>query len=302
MPPARTPADPPVVAPPSGRTGPVGDGNAGRIGRCSLDSGPNGTRRPPPAGGIGAPATIHIASIRWWGGERAMSGLVESASAIMRMAERRLDVVAHNVANLATPGYKRRVGFAQALRDGASVDAPAIATHLQQDQGRITETGNPFDLAISGDGYFRLRAGETTLFTRQGQFRRDADGRLMTPQGYALQQAGGGDVILDAATMRLERDGTMMANGRALARLAIERPVDPAALRIVGETFVAGEMQEASDAIVRQGAIEASNVSLGDEMTGSMAAVREAENGAKLIQLYDELMGRVVTTFAGGGR
>ena len=71
----------------------------------------------------------------------------------------------------------------------------------------------------------------------------------------------------------------------------------------VGESLFAStyaDMAEAIDAVVRQGMLEASNVSLGDEMTHTMVAVLQAESAAKLIQLYDELMGRAASVFGGG--
>lgn len=212
-----------------------------------------------------------------------MTGLVDSATAVMRMAQTRLDIAARNIANIATPGYKRRIGFADAL----AARSDNLSTRLDPAQATLNQTGNPFDLAISGDGFFQVRDGERTLYTRQGQFRRDADGLLVTPQGYVLQQAGGGDLVLDGATLDL-------------ARIAVERCADPAKMETVGESFFLGnDMTEAVDSQVRPGMLEASNVSLGDEMTQTMVAVRQAESGARLIQLYDELMGRAASTFGG---
>ena len=140
-----------------------------------------------------------------------MTGFVDSATAVMRMAEQRLDVVARNVANLSTPGYKRRVGFADALAAGSgsmpAADMPAISVRHDHAQGRLSETGNPLDLALSGDGFFRVRVGDEMLYTRQGRFRRDADGLLVTPQGYVLQQAGGGDLVVDNAAPTIHLAG-----------------------------------------------------------------------------------------------
>lgn len=215
-----------------------------------------------------------------------MTGLVDSATAVMRMAQARLDVAAHNIANVATPGYKRRIGFADTVAARSEV---ALATRIDAAQASLTETGNVFDMAISGDGYFRVRDGERTLYTRQGQFRRDADGALVTPQGYVLQQSGGGDLVIDGAKIDL-------------ARIAVERCDDPAGMTAVGESFFAGQaMVDTDRAEVRSGMLEASNVTLGDEMTQTMVAMRQAESGARLIQLYDELMGRAAATFGGKG-
>lgn len=231
-----------------------------------------------------------------------MSGLVESAMAIMRTAERRLDVISHNVSNISTPGYKRRIGFAGLVAANSATGVPDLAVRHDGNQGRLSDTGNQFDLAISGAGYFRVRSGNTVLYTRQGQFRRDGDGLLVTPQGYVLQQAGGSDLVLDGATMKVAPDGTVLDGSRPIARIAVEQPVDASSLVAVGESFFSarGEgMEDVADAVLRQGMLEGSNVSLSDEMTQSMVAIRQAESGARLIQLYDELMGRAVSAFGG---
>ena len=236
-----------------------------------------------------------------------MPGLVESATAIMTMAERRLDVVSRNVANISTPGYKRKMAFVDAIGATPNVISavPKIAVHTFVDQGKLQSTGNPLDMAISGPGYFVLRSGETLLYSRQGQFRRDPAGAIVTPQGYVLQQAGGGDLVAEGA-LSLAADGTLLVDGQPVARIAIQRPENDGTLTPVGESyFSAGSvaMEDVENVTLRSAMVESSNVSLGDEMTQSMLALRQAENGARLIQLYDDLMGRAVTAFGqGGGR
>src|SRR5687768_9813963 len=107
-----------------------------------------------------------------------MSGLVESATMIMSASERRLETIANNVSNLATPGFKRQASFVEALGVRGSGDPEALALRTRADlaQGRMSETGNPLDLAINGTGFFQLRAGDRMLYSRQGQFRRAEDG------------------------------------------------------------------------------------------------------------------------------
>jgi flagellar basal-body rod protein FlgG len=223
----------------------------------------------------------------------------------MMMAQRRLDIVSRNIANVSTPGYKRKIGFNEAI-NGARNLLPNIAARVYAEQGKLEATGNSMDLAISGEGYLKLRNGDAFLYTRQGQFRRDADGLLVTPQGYVLQQAAGGDLVTDRE-VAIEQDGTVLAAGVPIARIALERPTSAAAMTPVGESFFASVgargMEEVDGARLRAGMIESSNVSLGDEMTQSMLALREAESGARLIRIYDDLMGRAVTMLGqGGGR
>ncbi|HEU0065790.1 MAG TPA: flagellar hook-basal body protein [Sphingomonas sp.] len=229
-----------------------------------------------------------------------MAGLVEVATAVMRTAERRLDVVAHNVANISTPGFKRRMSIATS---GANV--VSVETRNDFAQGKLQATGNPHDLAIDGAGFFKLREGDAIVYSRQGQFRRDVDGTWVTPQGYVLQQAGGGDLIVDSADAVVQPDGMVVGGGHPLARVAVARTGNDAMLSSVGESAFSAApaaMEDVADPRLRQGMVETSNVSLGDEMTQSMLALRQAESGAKLIQLYDDLMGRAVSAFGAQGK
>lgn len=233
-----------------------------------------------------------------------MPGFVESATALMTIAEQRLEVTARNIANISTSGYKKSTSFVEVLR---TADAPpTLALHRDDGQGRFEATGDPFDLAIGGSGWFRLRDGEAVLLSRQGHFRRDADGAFVTSQGQVLQRAGGGDLIAPGE-VSIALDGTVIADGQPVARIAVERPADSTSLRPVGDSTFAPEdadaLEAVDDPVVRQGMVETANVSLAEEMTQSMAALREAESGARLIQLYDELMGRVASAFGqGAGR
>jgi flagellar basal-body rod protein FlgG len=118
-----------------------------------------------------------------------------------------------------------------------------------------------------------------------------------------LQQAGGGDLTLDGAAVTVAADGTVLDGDRPVGRVGVFRSsAADGAEAIDGSVFsIAEGAAEAMDPpSLRQGALEASNVSLGDEMVGMMAALRGAETGAKLVQVYDNLMGKAITTFGQG--
>jgi flagellar basal-body rod protein FlgF len=235
-----------------------------------------------------------------------LQGLVESATAILNASERRLETVSNNVSNMSTPGFKRQINFNDVLsgvESASSADSLRIRSDLSQ--GQMKSTGNPLDLAISGSGLFRLRSGEAVVYSRQGQFKLAPDGTVTTPQGHVLQQAGGGDLVLDRAAVEILEDGTVLDQGRPVARIAIFAPVAGAEMASLGGSlFTAAEdqMEEAPGATVRQGMVESSNVMAGDEMVTMMAAVRQAETGARLVQIYDDLIGRAITTFGQGGK
>lgn len=233
-----------------------------------------------------------------------MSGLVDAAAQVMRMSSQQLDSTALNVANVSTPAYKRQLRSSSL--DVASFNSVLSRLRVDHRAGKLIETGRTLDIAINGDGYFQLRSGDRTIYSRQGALSLDPSGRLVTAQGDVLQQAGGGDLTPGTAAITVATDGSVSnEDGRTLGRIALVRPRDVADLvAIDGSTFaIADEAAEAIDApSVRQGALEASNVSLGDEMIATMAALRGAETGARLVQVYDDLMGKAISTFAQVGR
>lgn len=204
--------------------------------------------------------------------------------AILRLSQSRLTQVSENVGNVSTPGYKRGVAY-RTMQAALDVD-PVAATWHDRTQGKLQATGAPLDLAIEGEGAFELRDGDRMVATRIGQFHRMEDGRLADGRGRIVQDMGGGDVVVPRDTVTILADGTVLDGQRPVARIA---------LRTENGT-------DAEGAMLRQGMVEASNVTLADEMLSMMTAMREAEGGARLVQMYDELMGRALTTLGQGGR
>src|SRR5690349_21388723 len=134
-------------------------------------------------------------------------GLIELGEVMMTRSERHLDLTSQNITNASTPGYKRHVSFDASIDDSHSADQTRanVATRPDLQQGALHQTGRPLDLAISGAGFFMVRGADGRLFyTRNGQFSRDNEGRAISTEGYALQAAGGGDIVLtsDAAEIQ----------------------------------------------------------------------------------------------------
>ena len=166
--------------------------------------------------------------------------------------------------------------------------------------GKQISTGVSTDLAISGEGFFAVRSDDEVLYTRQGQFRRDEEGRLVTSDGLALQAKGGGDVVVPGQEFTVAPDGIVLVDGQPVAQVSVVDFADRGALRRAqGSAFAAGEAQpeELPGTTIRQGMLESSNVSTGDEMVAMMEALRRAETGQRLVSVYDDLLGRAVTTF-----
>lgn len=170
------------------------------------------------------------------------------------------------------------------------------------------------DLAISGDGFFVVRSGDRLLYTRDGQFSIDGDGRLVTADGWVLQ-ASGGDAVLDGPSARIDEDGSIHTaetssgtaanafSGVPLAKLTIVDFADHDALTPQGNgryAAPADAARELDSPRVEQGMIEASNTSTATEMLTIMAALRSAESGQRIVQLYDELLAQAGASFGQG--
>jgi flagellar basal-body rod protein FlgF len=235
-----------------------------------------------------------------------MAGLVETASAILSGSERRLETVSINISNASTAGYKRQISFSDMLTPN-TVGAAQQSSQRSADlaQGRMSSTGNKLDLAIGGAGFFQLRAGDSLVYSRQGQFRLAADGTVVTPQGHALQQAGGGDLVLDNPAVEILEDGTILDGERPVGRIALFAAAQGAApTPLAGSLFAidADVLEDVARPQLRQGMVEASNVSMGEEMVSMMTAVRQAEVGSRLVQVYDDLIGKAIAQFGQGAR
>lgn len=228
--------------------------------------------------------------------------ITEVAAQILSRAERRAEVAAQNITNASTPGYRRRIGFEEALTGAAPASAVAPGSRDTTDftAGQLGTTGNPTDLAIAGDGFFAVRGEEDVLYTRQGQFRRDDQGRLVGAGGLALQTLEGGDLIVGDGDFEVSADGVVTRNGEAIGRIALYDFSDRGALALRGAGLFAadsGEPLRVDAPAIRQGMIEGSNVSMGDEMVAMMEAVRRAETGQRLVNTWDDLMGRALNLF-----
>lgn len=223
--------------------------------------------------------------------------VTEIAAQILARAEQRAEIAAQNIANASTPGYRRRVAFSEMV--GA---APSAAVEAAPDftPGQLVETGNPADIGIAGEGFFTVRGDDATLYTRAGVFRPDAEGRLATAEGLVLQAAEGGDIVVGTAPFQISADGVLSQNGAPVARIALVAFEEPGRLvPAAGGAFAAGDLepQPVAAPVLRQGMLESSNVNMGDEMVAMMEAVRRAETGQRLVTTYDDLMGRVLSTF-----
>ena len=230
-------------------------------------------------------------------------GLLETAAAALIGAERRNEIAARNISNAQTPGYKREVSYTEIVADMAGSPAglplglaqPITRSATSGTPGVLLETGNPLDLALAGEGFMLLRDGDRFHLSRGGQFRRGAEGALEDGDGRIVQQAGGGDLVLDSDAPEILADGTVPIGAIGVYR-AEDAPVTQDSRQGLSADAVAA-LAESGTGNLRQGMVERSNVVLSDEMVGLMRTQRMSEAGAQMVRAYDELMGQAVATF-----
>jgi flagellar basal-body rod protein FlgG len=232
-----------------------------------------------------------------------------SAAAGMAAQQTRLDAVSNDLANASTPGYKAaRVAFRDlvyqpagigALNAGARTGAGAAASIAGRafEQGALQETGQPTDVAISGEGFLQVRRADGSLaLTRDGALEVDARGRLTTSTGDIVQPP----VTLPAGTgtadLHIGADGAVSAGGRAIGRLALVTVRAPQGLQPIGDslflpTAASGAPAAAPKATtIVQGSIEGSSVDVGTAMVDMIDAQRSFELASRAISVQDQIL------------
>ncbi len=209
---------------------------------------------------------------------------------------RELSVIANNVANASTDGFRREAAIFAEYVSGRSGDASlsmgALRAHAPDlSQGSFERTGGTLDFAIEGPGWFGIERGGEMFLTRSGHFQTDAEGQIVTADGEILLDDGGGAIFLPQGAINIEvsRDGTLTADGFGVAQLGVFR-ADPLDLQRAGGNLWRndGAMEVDENPSIRQGFLEASNVSPVVEMARLIEAQRAYEAGAALQTNEDE--------------
>jgi flagellar basal-body rod protein FlgF len=226
---------------------------------------------------------------------------VPSYIALSRLVaqSRALEVTATNMANANTPGFKSgRVLFSDWLSRQTGADVPRggrvvsfvqdRATYRDQQAGTVQQTGNPFDVAISGDGYFSVETPRGPRLTRAGRFTPLPDGRLGDADGNTLLDTVGQPIRIGAADSRIviAADGAISSENGQLGRIGVVQPADAMRMTAEGARTLRADAATAQVAKpqVIQGAIEDSNVQPVLEMTRMMADLREFQFTTQFVQ------------------
>lgn len=220
-------------------------------------------------------------------------------------SQQRLDVLANNLANVNTAGFKRdRMVFESTLAavknpsqaTGTLTDAPVMsgATFATDfSAGPVKQTGNTLDLALDGDGFFVVNTPQGRAYTRQGNFHLDGNSRLVTADGYEVL-GNGGPIAVKGGKVEIDGKGVVFAEGNRIASLEIVDFPKPYQLQKTGAALFipsgqGGGEQPARNTEVRQGFLEDSNVNPLLEMTQLIETTRYYESCVKAIKSYDDM-------------
>ncbi len=252
---------------------------------------------------------------------RAMS----TAASGMEAQELKIDLIANNLANVNTAGFKKVRGeFQDLLYDKLRVpgaadqqgNAPAtglevgqgvrpVATLRQFSMGDLKQTGNSLDLAIEGTGFFQLtRADGQVAYTRDGSFKTDANGRIVNADGLLLEPAL--TLPVDTREVVIATDGTVSVKQAQsqefveIGRVELATFANPAGLEPLGHNLFAASSasgvpllgQPGADGVgtVSQGSLEMSNVKVVEEMIELISTQRAYETNSRVIQAADEML------------
>ncbi len=229
--------------------------------------------------------------------------MVFTAMAGARNAVDQLAVTTNNLSNAATPGFREQLAAFRAVQvrgDGAATRISSVDSTpgFSSVSGRIEQTGNPFDLALEGDGWFSVKRRDGSMaYTRAGRLNVDARGVLRTANGAALQGENGDVLMPQGAAPEVGGDGVVYSRregevtGTRIGQLRIVR-ADPGVLDRgfdgLYETRDKLPLADAAVVRVRQGSTESSNVSVSDAMVQMISQSRLFDLSMQLVKNADQ--------------
>jgi len=237
-------------------------------------------------------------------------GVYQGASALESL-ERWQNLISQNIASSSIPGYKKTdmsfegVAFGQ-LQSGRGAAAqsaimPVDDTKVSFETGYMSQTGNPTDFAIEGDGFFEVKDSVgNSLYTRDGEFHINTQNQLTTKNGSLVQGVGGAiSLIPGGGDIAVDNGGQIYQGTQLVGRLKVVAFDDNSKLEKVNGGFLSGSAspKSAANSKIAQGYLEGSNVSAVDEMVNLIRVSRAQEANQKTITAYDERLGRVIQTF-----
>ena len=240
-----------------------------------------------------------------------MDPLTAIAASGLRARMESLDLLANNVANASTGGYKadREFYSLYLAPEAAESDDPRTMPVIDRPwidlaQGPIHETGSPFDVALSGKGFFVVDGPSGPLYTRNGNFRISPAGRLVTSDGYAVRNASGGSLDLQSSLpFNISADGTVVQNGGQIGQIAVADFASTTGLAKQGANYFRSTDPTLKPAAptgtsIEQGKLEGSNTGSAEAAVRLVSVLRQFEMLQKAVSLGTEMNRRAIEEVA----
>lgn len=213
--------------------------------------------------------------------------------------EKRLETIAHNVANTSTAGFRAEEVRFETVLSQASVDPTAYSnrgdTYLSRQSGALLETGNPLDVAVKGDSFMALQTPAGLVYTRDGRMQMANDGELQTLNGHPVLDAGGAPMQLNpnGGEIQIAADGTLTQNGLRVGAIGLFTIPENANLQryensgVIPDIAAEPTLDFAKNGF-KQGAVEQSNVNPVSEITKLISVTRAFEAITNAISQTDQ--------------
>lgn len=231
-----------------------------------------------------------------------MDAAAIAAASGLRSRMEALDMLANNLANTTTAGYKGDREFYSLFSGASSQKLPGVSANTlpviqtqwtDQQQGSLETTGNPLDVAISGKGFFAVNGPSGPLYTRNGSFQISATGVLTTSEGHAVRATGGSPITVNqTGAVTITSDGRVQQGGQTLGQLELVDFQDTTLLDKQGNSYF--RLKKEVDPVpasgsVEQGRLEASNVVAAESAVRLVDLMRQYEMLQKAISITSDM-------------
>ncbi|OPY66124.1 MAG: Flagellar basal-body rod protein FlgG [Syntrophorhabdus sp. PtaU1.Bin050] len=217
---------------------------------------------------------------------------------------RRLEIISNNIANVSTPGFKAlRPVFTSMTGDESAQKLENTFTSIYDAYSNFAaappiETGGNLDLAIEGDGFFVVSTKDGLMYTRNGKFTLDSEGKLVTSDGNPVLGKGG-EITIDGKEINVESDGSIYVDKAFVDVLKVVDFAEKKDIRNYGKNLFVNTNEQNEEIIpenlsVRQGYYEGSNVDIMREMIELMYTVRAYEAYTKADRSLDDILGKLI--------
>ena len=243
-----------------------------------------------------------------------MNRALRTAATGMYAQQLTVDVIANNLANVNTTGFKQdRFAFHRELAAGASAPAgsgasgggvvqnspagvPQLVGKLDVSPGSFETTGSPLHLSISGPGFFAVQGPEGELYTRDGSLLRGADGTITTRSGYPLLTDGGTLTVSPSAALAFGADGTVYVDGSPQGKVKLVALPDASQITHAGSGLVRSAQPAQEDTVSRvvQGSLEGANVDPVSTMVQMTELLHDYQANQSALLTQDGSLGKLI--------